>query len=70
MPTYYFIIQARHGGYDDPSGTNLPDVEAARAYANQIIEELKESGHDPQYLTLDVKDEARKTILSISFRKG
>jgi hypothetical protein len=70
VPTYYFIIRARDGAYDDPSGTNLPDVEAARAYANRVIEELKEGGHDPQYLTLDVKDEARKTILSISFKEG
>lgn len=68
MPTYYFIIRARDGSYDDPSGTNLPDVEAATAYANRIIEELKEGGHDPQYLTLDVKDEGRKTVLSIPFK--
>ena len=70
MPTYYFIIRARDGSYDDPSGTNLPDFEAATAYANRIIEELKEGGHDPQYLTLDVKDEERKTILSMLFKEG
>jgi hypothetical protein len=99
VPTYYFIIRARDGSYDDPSGTNLPDVEAATAYANRIIDELvrypflisssislrgrrpladgrsppvelKEGGHDPQYLTLDVKDEGRKTILSVPFNEG
>jgi hypothetical protein len=40
----------------------------ATTYANRIIEELKEGGHDPQYLTPDVKDEGRKTILSIPFK--
>jgi hypothetical protein len=68
MPRYYFVIRAKDGSYDDPSGTDVSDLEAAKAYAHRIIEELKEGGH-PDYATLDVQDETRQTILSIPFRK-
>jgi uncharacterized protein DUF6894 len=64
---YYFVIRAKDGRYDDPSGSDLPDIEAATAYAHQIIEELKEGGHPRDYVTLDVQDETRRTILSIPF---
>ena len=44
MPRYYFVIRAKDGQYDDPSGSDLPNIEAAKAYAHRIIEELKEGG--------------------------
>ena len=64
---YYFVIRAKDGRYDDPSGSDLPNIEAATAYAHRIIEELKEGGHPRDYVTLDVQDETRRTILSIPF---
>jgi hypothetical protein len=57
------------GSYDDPSGTDLSDIEAAKAYAHRLIEELKEGGHPANYATLDVQDETRRTVLSVPFWK-
>jgi hypothetical protein len=45
VPRYHFAIRAKDGRYDDPSGSDIPDIEAASAYAHRIIEELKEGGH-------------------------
>jgi Domain of unknown function (DUF6894) len=67
---YYFVIRAKDGRYNDPSGSEHADIESATAYAHRIIEELTEGGHPPRdYVALDVQDETRRTVLSISFGK-
>jgi hypothetical protein len=70
VPRYYFIIRATGGSYDDPVGTDLPDVAAAKAYARRIIQELKEGAHPTEDAMLDVQDEARNTILTMPFEEG
>ena len=67
MPRYYFIIRATDGSYEDPSGTDLPGVQAAKTYAERIVQELREEGSRAAYTALDVQDEAHITIFSVPF---
>ena len=60
MPRYFFTI--RRPGRDDPHGTDLPDVPAARPHAERKIRELRK--------VMIVKDEARKMVLSLPFLPG
>ncbi len=56
---------------DDPDGTYLPDVAAALSYAEYTILELRKKSryHDPALMMI-VKDQARKTVLSLPFLPG
>ena len=47
MLLYYFVIHASDHKDDDPDGTDLPNHQAAHAYAHRIIRELKEADYRP-----------------------
>jgi hypothetical protein len=71
VPRYFFTIRRPGWVKDDPQGTNLPDVAAALSYAERKIVELrKESPYNDPALVMTVKDEARKTVLSLPFFPG
>jgi hypothetical protein len=71
VPRYFFTIRRPGRVKDDPQGTNLPDVAAALSYAERKIVELrKESPYNDPALVMTVKDEARKTVLSLPFFPG
>jgi hypothetical protein len=40
MPRYYFNLKNGEDTLPDPEGTELPDNEAARAHAHQVMQEL------------------------------
>jgi hypothetical protein len=52
MPKYFFTIKWPDKVHDDEGGTHLPDDEAARAYAERVIRELKKAGgyDDPRLM--------------------
>ena len=71
VPRYFFTIRRPGRVKDDPQGTDLPDVAAALSYAERKIVELrKESPYNDPALVMTVKDEARKTVLSLPFFPG
>src|SRR5215813_3838421 len=57
MPRYYFNVISCEETLLDPEGTELPDVEAARAHAHQVIAELmRNSGTRTRLWRLAVSD--------------
>ena len=40
MPRYYFNLRNSEGTLLDPEGTELPDQDAARVHAHQVMQEL------------------------------
>jgi len=65
---YFFILRWPDREHDDPDGTPLPNKEAALAYAERIVRELKEAGgYDDPDLMMIVQDSAGETIFSIAF---
>ena len=68
MDRYFFINLWSGKDYDDDSGTLLPNEEAARAFAQRIIRELKEAGdYDDPVLIMVVKNNAGQQLFSIAF---
>jgi hypothetical protein len=67
VPRYYFVVRAADDVHDDPQGTELADHNAARAYAQRIVRELREGGYHPSSATMTVRDEAGNTLHSINF---
>ncbi len=68
MGRYFFILQWPDRKHDDRYGTVLANDEAARAYAERIIRELKEAGgYDDDGLTMIVKGAGRRRVFSIPF---
>ena len=71
MPRYFFTTHGRGQVEDDPDGVDLPDVAAARSYAENTIRELRrKSGYDDLALMMFVKDQAGQTVLSLPFFPG
>ena len=66
---FYFIIVWPDAAVDDDTeGTFLPSREAALAYAERIIRELKEAdGYDDRAPTMIVRDATGKAVFSIPF---
>jgi hypothetical protein len=68
MPKYFFTIEWGDRAHEDESGTQFPNDEAARAYAERIIRELKAAGgYDDPDLTMVVKTADGETAFSIPF---
>jgi hypothetical protein len=66
MPNYHFTVQWPDRRQDASRWTNLPNNEAAIAYARVIIRDLKRAGrYDHPSLTLLVQNVEGKTISSI-----
>jgi hypothetical protein len=72
VPRYFFTIRNPDGeNEDDPHGTILPNNAAALIHAERTIAELqREYGYDHPGLMLIVKDETRRTVLSLPFLPG
>ena len=69
MPRYFFILRVPGElDRDDPDGTDLPHDAGALDHAKRIIRELKQAeGYDDPNLTMIVKDDMQRTIVSIRF---
>jgi hypothetical protein len=68
MPQYFFDVRSRELDYRDPDGIALADEDAAIAYAERMIRELKEDeGYEAPDLRMFVQDESRRLITTIRF---
>jgi len=68
MPQYFFDVRSIEWDYNDPDGIPLPDDEAAIAYAERMIRELKEDdGYNAPDLQLLARSETGCTIFSVPF---
>jgi hypothetical protein len=72
MPTYYFHL---HNDIDAPDeeGKDLPDIDAARAYAEAnavglMAATLKETGRINLRHHIDIEDEHGKVLATVRFR--
>jgi hypothetical protein len=66
MPQYFFDVRSSQWDYYDPDGIALSDDEAAIAYAERMIRELKaDEGYDAPDLQMYVKNESRRRIVTI-----
>ena len=68
MPQYFFDVRSSQWDYYDPDGIALSDDEAAIAYAERMIRELKaDEGYDAPDLQMYVENESRRRIVTIPF---
>jgi len=68
MPQYYFDVWSPEWDYRDPDGIKLADDDAATAYAERIIRELKaDEGYDASDLQMLVKDKSQHVMFAIPF---
>lgn len=65
MPRYFFTVGcSEREVLADPRGTILPNIEAARLRAQRKIQKLHgQSRYDDPTLFMQVRDEARRTVL-------
>lgn len=68
MPKYYFTIRWVDHVDDDKFSESLSDDAAALNYACRMARELQAARGDSDPGLVIVKDEARRTVLSIPFR--
>ena len=68
MPRYYFTIRWIDHVDDDKFSKSLSDDAAALNYACQMARELQAARGDSDPGLVIVKDETRRTVLSIPFR--
>jgi hypothetical protein len=64
---YFFVVQGPQEAIDDPEGIVLASDNAAIAHGLEFIREIKKAGGDDPGLSLVVKDEQGRTVLSIPF---
>jgi hypothetical protein len=68
MPQYFFDVRSHELDYRDPDGIALADDDAAIAYAERMIRELKEDeGYEAPDLKMYVKDESQRAMITIRF---
>ncbi|MGB7098145.1 MAG: hypothetical protein WBD95_05160 [Xanthobacteraceae bacterium] len=69
MPRYFFILRVPGApDHDDSDGTDLPRDASALDYAKRVIRELKQAeGYDDPNLTMIVKDDTQRLVVSIRF---
>ncbi len=71
MPRYFFTIRWSDHQDNDLLGTALTDDAAAFDHAIRVIRELKQGGkHADPGLTMIVRNELFKTVLSLPFLAG
>jgi hypothetical protein len=74
MPAYYFHIRDNGVLIKDPTGLELPDLEAARTECTRIIVSVvrEERMDDPSSANRDfeIEDEAGRTVLVVPFRSS
>jgi hypothetical protein len=68
MSKYFFDLHGLPESHRDKHGTELPDDNAALAYAERVVRELKVAGgYNVPGLAMVVRDTNGKTILSVPF---
>jgi hypothetical protein len=72
MPRFYIDLRGHFGTREDPSGTELPDLAAARREAIRIAEELLNSwsGMIPSYydeIAIEVRGEDLSPVVMIPY---
>jgi hypothetical protein len=68
---YFFTIRWPDHEGSDPLGTSLPDDTAALEHAIRLVRELRQGGeHRDPGLMMIVRNEMRKTVLSLPFLAG
>ncbi|MGO4525083.1 hypothetical protein AB4097_09500 [Microvirga sp. 2MCAF35] len=70
MPRYYIDVRSHFGTDEDPSGIELPDIEAARMEAAKVAERLLKSwaGMLPHYsneIMIEIVGEDLRPVLII-----
>jgi hypothetical protein len=72
LPRYFFTVRKPGGEIeDDPHGLSLPNYSEALSHAERTIRELQNRrGYDQFESMLIVKDETRRTIISLPFLPG
>jgi hypothetical protein len=68
MAQYFFDVRSKELDYRDPDGITLANDDAAIAYAERMIRELKEDeGYEAPDLKMFVKDESQRSLITIRF---
>ncbi|AWM87226.1 hypothetical protein [Microvirga sp. 17 mud 1-3] len=70
MPLYFFNIRDGYELDEDEEGIELPDLEAARAEALAIVEELRDQLTDAANIELEIADESGQRLLTVPFFRG
>lgn len=67
MPLFFFNIRDGYELDEDEEGIELPDLEAARAEALAIVEELRDQLSDAANIELEIADESGQRLLTVPF---
>ena len=68
MPMYYFHIRDRDKFEVDPDGTELPDIDAARAEALKVAQELMTEVPDlGREAVIEIADGYGQIVLTVPF---
>lgn len=70
MPRYFFNIRDGHVVDEDEEGIELPDIEAARAEAQAVVEELRDELLDADNIELEITDDTGRRLLTVPFFRG
>jgi hypothetical protein len=70
MPLFFFNIRDGYELDEDEEGIELPDLEAARAEALAIVEELRDQLTDAANIELEIADESGQRLLTVPFFRG
>lgn len=72
MPTFHFHVRVGDQLFEDPDGSDLPDLEAARAEAlatvrGAVVEQIK-TGKAVGGQSFEITDEARRVLATVTYR--
>lgn len=71
MPTFYFHVRDGAGLTEDPDGSDLPDLEAARAEAlaaaRDILAERIKRAKNPDRRRFEIHDDAGRMLGTVPF---
>ncbi|MBX9457301.1 MAG: hypothetical protein KL863_15445 [Rhizobium sp.] len=72
MPRYYFNIRSSQGLIEDPDGTDLPDLDTARAEARQsardLLASLLQAGEEVDGQVFEIADGDGRVLDRLPFR--
>ncbi|MGI4945301.1 MAG: DUF6894 family protein [Janthinobacterium lividum] len=74
MPRYYFVLSSKEASMDDPEGTELPDLAAARQEAEKDVEHLRQprigGGRCWAGWAMQVRDEGGAVLAVVPFSRS
>ena len=72
MPRYFFHMRSDQGFIRDPDGSELPDLDAARAEAivsaRHLLADMLKHGREVDGQAFEIADEADEVLARIPFR--